>query len=155
VKPDRSNGFWHVSLIGCAQEPYRSITFDEFQATMRSLSCNASTDGGTSAIGNADSMFFVPLSLTDLTGPKFEIQGLDVSQIAAAVQRLRDYFSYRFELRVDTVGTKPYVYASLSWGGRVERFWQIPAHGEDFQPDFQEAGRQLAFSVFGDDLAAL
>jgi tetratricopeptide (TPR) repeat protein len=66
------------------------------------------------------------------------VRGIDVSQVAAILQRFQDYFSYGFDLRVDTFRDHAYVYASLRWGGRLEQSWQIPTFDERTEFDYRE-----------------
>ena len=151
-KRDASRSAWRVSLSGSAEEPNKSVVFDEFVVTMRSLRESAPTVRALSSVGPAEARFFTPLSLAEMLGPDLVVRGIDVSQIAAIVQRFRDHFSYGFELRVDKLDDHAYAYASLRWGGRVERSWQIPSLTEGTQFGFREIGRQLAFVVYGDGL---
>lgn len=151
-KRDASKSAWRVSVSGSAEEPSKSVVFDEFVITMRSLRETAQTVRALSSVGPTEARFFTPLSLAEVLGPDLVVRGIDVSQIAAIVQRFRDHFSYGFELRVDKLNDHAYAYASLRWGGRVERSWQIPSLAEGTQFGFREIGRQLAFVVYGDGL---
>jgi tetratricopeptide (TPR) repeat protein len=151
-KKRASRSPWRVSVSGSAEEPDRSMVFDEFVITMRGLRQTGQSVRALSSVSLAEARFFTPLSLTDLVGPDLVIQGVDISRIAAMAQRLMDYFSYGFELRVDKLGSHAYAYASLRWGGRVEKTWQIPSFAEGTQFNFREIGRQLAFAIHGDGL---
>lgn len=151
-KREPSNSSWRVSVSGSAEEPGRSLVFDEFVVTMRGLRETGQPVGALSSVGLAQARFFTPISLADILGPDLVVRGIDVSRIAAIAQRFIDYFSYSFELRVDKLGAYAYAYASLRWGGRVEESWQIPALAEETQFSFRQIGRQLAFAVYGDKL---
>lgn len=143
---------WRVSVSGSAEEPSKSMVFDEFVITMRSLQETSKTLRALSPVGPTEARFFTPFSLADALGSNLVIRGIDVSQIAAMAERFRDHFSYGFELRVDKVEEHAYAYASLRWGGRVEKSWQIPSLTEGTQFGFREIGRQLAFVIYGDGL---
>jgi hypothetical protein len=151
-KGDPSKSQWRASVSGSAEEPARSVVFDEFVITMSGLRETAHAVRALSSVGPTEARFFTPLSLADIVGPDLVIRGVDLSQIAAIAQRLRDHFSYSFELRVDKLDDHAYAYASLRWGGRVEKSWQIPLLTEGSQFSFREIGRQLAFAIYGDGL---
>jgi hypothetical protein len=104
------------------------------------------------SIGKPGGRLFTPISLTDLVGPKLAVRGIDVSQLAKALQLTLDYFSYRLEVRIDENGDSAYICAYLRWGGLTERAWQIPSINDPAKLQYREIGRQLAFNVFGDGL---
>jgi hypothetical protein len=152
VKRKRTEVPWRVSVTGSAEEPLRSLVFDEFVVTLNGLRDLGVTGAKFSSVGSTSALLFTPLSLADLVGPNLVVQGFDVSQIAAIVRRFRDYFSYGFELRVDTVREHAYVYATLRWGGRLEDSWQIPSYDDVTEFEYREIGRELAFTIYGDRL---
>ncbi|MDW9439249.1 MULTISPECIES: hypothetical protein [Sinorhizobium] len=143
---------WKVSVAGGAKEELRNSVFDEFVITMRELRRYRDGDSGLSAVGWSNARFFTPLSLEDLVGPDLKVQGIDVTRVAAIMQTVRDYYSYQFELRVDTIEEHAYVYALLRWGGRTEKIWQVPVLADDTKFGYREIGRHLAFVVYGDSL---
>jgi hypothetical protein len=151
AKRDRYQAPWRVSLAGSAGEAERSAAFDEFLVTYEVLQHDQSGDG-LASVGPPSGKFFTPYSLADLVGSDLVVRGVDVSRIAEFVQKIAFHFSYNFEVRVDTYQKHPYLSASLRWGGRQDRYWQIPVLGENHLDCYREAGRQLAFSVFGDPL---
>ncbi|OED00950.1 hypothetical protein [Rhizobium sp. YK2] len=143
---------WNVSVAGSAKEELRNSVFDEFVITMRELRCYQSSESGLSAVGGSNARFFTPLSLRDLVGPDLKVQGIDITRVAAILQTVRDYYSYQFELRVDTIEEHAYVYALLRWGGRTEKVWQVPALADDTKFGYRQIGRHLAFVIYGDSL---
>lgn len=143
---------WKVSVAGSAKEELRNTVFDEFVVTMRELRRYQSSESGLSAIGGSSARFFTPLSLKDLVGPDLNVQGIDITRVAAITQTIRDYYSYQFELRVETIDEHAYVYALLRWGGRTEKVWQVPVLADDTKFGYREIGRHLAFVVYGDSL---
>lgn len=143
---------WNVSVAGSAKEELRNSVFDEFVVTMRELRRYHDSDSGLSAVGGSNARFFTPLSLKDLVGPNLQVQGIDITRVAAIMQTVRDYYSYQFELRVDTLEEHAYVYALLRWGGRTEKVWQVPVLADDTKFGYREIGRHLAFVVYGDSL---
>jgi len=143
---------WNVSVAGSAKEELRNSVFDEFVVTMRELRRYQSSENGLSAVGGGGARFFTPLSLKDLVGPELKVQGIDITRVAAIMQTVRDYYSYQFELRVDTIEEHAYVYALLRWGGRTEKVWQVPELTDDTKFGYREIGRHLAFIVYGDSL---
>jgi hypothetical protein len=152
LKQDSESADWRVSISGTAKEPQRSMLFDEFVVTMRDLSNHSHGARELSAIGKTGGRLFTPISLTDLVGPKLVVRGINIGQVAKAIQVVLDYFSYRFEVRIDANGKYAYVYASLRWGGLTQKTWQIPSIDDDAKLGYREIGRQLAYSVFGDGL---
>ncbi len=143
---------WKVSVAGSAKEEHRNSVFDEFVVTMRELRRYQDGDSGLSAVGGSNARFFTPLSLEDLVGPDLNVQGIDITRVAAIMQTVRDYYSYQFELRVDTIEEQAYVYALLRWGGRTEKVWQVPVLADDTKFGYRDIGRHLAFVVYGDSL---
>jgi hypothetical protein len=152
LKRSRSSANWRVSISGTAKEPQRSMAFDEFVVTMRELRVNRIETRELIALGKTGGRLFAPFPVADLLGSKLEIQGIDVSQVAKAIQVVLDYFSYRFEVRIDDDDGSAYVCAYLRWGGLTEKTWQIPTIEDDTNFEYREIGRRLAYSVFGDGL---
>lgn len=142
---------WKVSVAGTAKEELRNSVFDEFIVTMRELRRHGHDDAGLSAVGGGKT-FYTPLSLSDLVGPNVQVQGVDLTRIASMIQSVSDHYSYRFELRVDTIEERAYVFAQLRRRGRSEKVWQVPMLADKTVHGYREIGRHLAFLVYGDDL---
>ncbi|MBB2708413.1 soluble NSF attachment family protein (plasmid) [Rhizobium sophoriradicis] len=142
---------WKVTIAGSAQPEQRNAAFDEFVITIRDLR-RSQEQSGISPPSIGQLRFFQPLSLGDIVGPNLKVQGLDVSRIAAMLQAMRDYYTYHFEIRVETIDGKPYVNASLRWAGHTEKVWQLPSLTEEASLDYRDIGQRLAFTVYGDSL---
>ncbi|MBB3303300.1 tetratricopeptide (TPR) repeat protein [Rhizobium sp. BK077] len=140
---------WKVTVAGSAQPEQRNAAFDEFVTTMRELRRRRDQSG---IPGMGRLRFLAPLSLGDIVGPDLKVQGLDVSRLAAMLQAVFDRYTYQFEIRVETIDSKPYVNAILRWGGQTEKVWQLPSLSDDTSLGYRDIGQQLAFRVYGDSL---
>lgn len=142
---------WKVTVAGSAQPEHRNAAFDEFVITMRELRRHQD-DGGISPAGIGQLRFFAPLSVGDMIGPDLKVQGFDVGRVAVMLQTMWAFYTYQFEIRVETIDGKAYVNAILRWGGRTEKVWQLPTLSEDTNTSYREIGQKLAFTVYGDTL---
>jgi len=153
LRPKKSHANWRVVVSGSAEEPQRSLVFDELIVTSEKIKALRSSFGGrgigTLARDDKQGSFVYPMSLTGLAESGLVVKGVDLGRLATFLQALAEHYSYRLELRVDHDNSSAYVFASLRWGAQTEEVWQIPEMNSPTTFGFREIGRLLAYEIYG------